>query len=290
MPPRATGSEDPQTLVVRLLAGLADEVAAQGSLLLGDPRRSTHQARVALRRLRSLLVSFDGLLDPTASGPLREELKWLFVELGAARDAEVLEARLVGPAARETETARLVAESLTAMRDRAEQRARVHLVSSRSTALLAELASFSSAPPTRVGAYVDVRACVRADLERLVRLASAHRPTPEVLDLHEHLHDVRKAAKRLRYASEPLVELHGTDARRLARRAGRLQEALGEIQDSALAQTYLRSLVPDGSTTPAQAFALGHVCENEHRASLVALRTYARDREKLLETRARWLG
>lgn len=290
MTPRATGPGDPQTVVLGLLVTLADDVAAQGSLLLRDPRRSTHQARVALRRLRSLLVSFDGLLDPTDSGSLREELKWLFVELGAARDAEVLEARLATPALRETGTARLVAESLTATRGRAEQRVRAQLVSDRATALLERLASYGAGAPAEVRPDVDVHVGVRADLARLVRLMSAREPTPELLDLPEHLHDVRKAAKRLRYSTEALVELHGTDARRLVRRAGRLQEALGEIQDSALAQTYLRTLVDDGSATPAQAFVLGRVCETEHRASLVALRSYARDREKLLESRARWLG
>ncbi|MEK8107646.1 CHAD domain-containing protein [Micromonospora sp. M12] len=53
-----------------------------------------HQMRVACRRLRSDLRTFKPLVRRQWSRPLRDELRWLAGVLGAARDAEVLRARL----------------------------------------------------------------------------------------------------------------------------------------------------------------------------------------------------
>src|SRR5262249_35288040 len=46
------------------------------------------------RRLRSDLRTFAPLVDPAWAGGLREELRWLAGSLGAARDLEVLRARI----------------------------------------------------------------------------------------------------------------------------------------------------------------------------------------------------
>src|SRR5438477_4785399 len=77
---------------------LAESVAA---LLHHDPLVRTgrdpeaiHQARVATRKLRSNLRTFGPLLDPEWTEPLRSELGWLAMGLGAVRDREVLLERL----------------------------------------------------------------------------------------------------------------------------------------------------------------------------------------------------
>src|SRR6266513_1043121 len=59
----------------------------------GDPE-AIHQARVATRKLRSHLRTFAPLLDPEWIEPLRTELGWLGLALGAVRDREVLLERL----------------------------------------------------------------------------------------------------------------------------------------------------------------------------------------------------
>src|SRR6202162_4075721 len=59
----------------------------------GDPE-AVHQARVATRKLRSHLRTFGPLLDPEWTEPLRSELGWLALGLGAVRDREVLFERL----------------------------------------------------------------------------------------------------------------------------------------------------------------------------------------------------
>jgi inorganic triphosphatase YgiF len=77
---------------------LAESVAA---LLHHDPLLRTgrdpeavHQARVATRKLRSNLRTFGPLLNPEWTEPLRSELGWLAMGLGAVRDREVLFERL----------------------------------------------------------------------------------------------------------------------------------------------------------------------------------------------------
>src|SRR5205814_9825308 len=61
---------------------------------LDEDPEGVHQARVATRRLRSDLRTFASLLEPAWVAALTEELKWLAEHLGAARDADVLLARL----------------------------------------------------------------------------------------------------------------------------------------------------------------------------------------------------
>src|SRR5438067_116872 len=77
---------------------IAESVAA---LLHHDPLVRTgrdpeavHQARVATRKLRSNLRTFGPLLDVEWTEPLRSELGWLAIGLGAVRDREVLLERL----------------------------------------------------------------------------------------------------------------------------------------------------------------------------------------------------
>src|SRR3954464_15818416 len=76
-----------------LLAPLREQVQqvrAQDLPVRLDAQDAVHKMRVATRRLRSALTTFRPLVDADVAGPLRQELKWLAGELGAARDAEVM--------------------------------------------------------------------------------------------------------------------------------------------------------------------------------------------------------
>ena len=55
-------------------------------------------------------------------------------------------------------------------------------------------------------------------------------------------HEVRKSAKRLRYAAESARPVFRSRAKRLACRAEALQELLGEHQDTVVARGVLREL------------------------------------------------
>src|ERR1700674_4641945 len=94
--PMVVEAESPARDVIRSV--IAQSVAA---LLYHDPLVRTsrdpeavHQARVATRRLRSHLRTFGPLLDQEWTDPLRSELGWLALSLGAVRDQEVLLERL----------------------------------------------------------------------------------------------------------------------------------------------------------------------------------------------------
>jgi inorganic triphosphatase YgiF len=66
------------------------------ALLKGDPE-GVHQMRVGMRRLRAAMSLFaDILIDPQTAA-IKAELKWLAVELGPARELEVLIKRVVAP-------------------------------------------------------------------------------------------------------------------------------------------------------------------------------------------------
>jgi hypothetical protein len=80
-----------------LLAHLRQQVAqirAQDLPVRLDTPDSVHKMRVATRRLRSALTTFKPLFHIGEIRPLRDELKWLAGELGAARDAEVMRDRV----------------------------------------------------------------------------------------------------------------------------------------------------------------------------------------------------
>ena len=62
-------------------------------------------------------------------------------------------------------------------------------------------------------------------------------------DEHDQwLHNIRKAAKRVRYAAEVAVPTFGRPATRLAATAEEIQELLGEHQDSVVLRKTLRAI------------------------------------------------
>jgi CHAD domain-containing protein len=92
------------------------------------------------------------------------------------------------------------------------------------------------------------------------------------------LHDARKAAKRARYAAEAAAPvLGGKTAARLARRYRKLQEVLGEHQDSVLAVDFLHRLALHSEGEPTTfSFAVGVLYERELSAGLRAEREAVR--------------
>lgn len=62
--------------------------ANQEATCNGDPM-ALHQMRVALTHLRTAIVFFSPMVDDTVRNEIRDELKWLNGELGAARDLDV---------------------------------------------------------------------------------------------------------------------------------------------------------------------------------------------------------
>jgi CHAD domain-containing protein len=64
----------------------------------------------------------------------------------------------------------------------------------------------------------------------------------------ERLHEVRKAAKRARYAAEPLIPIYGQDAARYADAFEHVQAVLGDYHDVVVTQPVLRRLAAQAHT------------------------------------------
>jgi CHAD domain-containing protein len=211
-----------------------------------------HKMRVATRRLRSALATFRPLFDREVTDPLRDELKWLGGVLGEARDAEVMHERLTGEL--DTLPAELVLgpvakrmeDELRSAYTEAYAGVLVELDAARYLSLLERLTDLLAAPPlTKVAAKRAEKVLedrVRHTLRRVQRAAAAadEADDPEQRDVL--MHEVRKAAKRARYAGESVSGVFGKRATTFAAGMESIQEILGAHQDSIVAQRVLLDL------------------------------------------------
>src|SRR5438105_6026687 len=223
---------------------LAESVAA---LLHNDPLVRTgrdpeavHQARVATRKMRSNLRTFGPLLDPGWTEPLRSELGWLAMGLGAVRDREVLLERLRGSASSLPASDQKSAASLLHLLENEIDGLRKKLIadldSQRYIDLLETLVAAAHAPATLPEADQPARAVLPTMATTpWRRLRSAVRQLPEA-PTDPELHRIRILAKRARYAAEAVAPVAGPGATAFAKAAAKLQTVLGEHQDSVTAQ------------------------------------------------------
>lgn len=196
-----------------------------------------HQARIALRRLRSAL----SLFRPTVRGKdypeLREEVSWLAGQFGDARNLDVLLAGEEG-----LQVAKTVHERLLKARARAYDRVEAALGSPRVRALMLNLSLWIEAGAWR---FRDRAKRALADLalrqlDRQWRRVKRHGTRIGKAGADDR-HRLRLDVKKLRYSAEFLA---GLSAKRpkLARRERfvlalkALQESLGDLNDAEEAQ------------------------------------------------------
>ncbi|HEX6683563.1 MAG TPA: CYTH and CHAD domain-containing protein [Candidatus Limnocylindrales bacterium] len=220
---------------------------------LGDPLPDgdtpVHQMRVGCRRLRSDLRTFSEMLDPEWTGSLREELKWIAGLLGAARDAEVLRARLQATAAADS-LAPVDPAAVAAIDGRLAERHALALKAlddgMRTERYVALVEALTAA--TREQPFAGEAFGVPPDKKLEAKASALTADGPD-----EAWHRVRILAKRARYAADALG--HKGRAKRLAA----VQELLGEHQDAAVAaQTWL-----EFGGDPAVAVTAGRLFERE---------------------------
>ncbi|WP_327005855.1 CHAD domain-containing protein [Dactylosporangium sp. NBC_01737] len=235
-----------------------------------------HQMRVGTRRLRSDLQTFQALLDPAWSRPLRAELGRLAGALGGARDVEVLRARLHVTAAADplvpvdADAVGRIDAALAGRQDTALSALDEALRSPRYVPLLDALVR----PPRLAGRHASPAArvlpgLVRKPWRQLVAGAEALRPDLPDDDWHE----VRKLAKRARYAADAVAWIVGPEAAVLAKRIAKAQKVLGEHQDAATAaDTWL--------------FVARFLDRGDHRLAVTAGRLFERERAAVTRARA----
>ncbi|HEY0596310.1 CHAD domain-containing protein, partial [Sphingopyxis sp.] len=192
-------------------------------LTAGDPH-ALHQARVALRRMRSAFSIFRPVIGDDGAH-LRDELRWLASTLGEARDLDVLFDRAQAGALR---------DRIAAARETAYDRVREVLESPRARLLMFDIARWIS-PGARAdtnGGKADgnqpARAFAGSALRRYRRKVRRLGRDLAHLD-DETRHEVRKNAKKLRYATEFFASLF--ERKQEKRRYKRFLAALEELQD-----------------------------------------------------------
>lgn len=218
-------------------------------LLDRDGAEPVHQARVALRRLRTAFAVHRALFAGDARAQLLEaELQWLAAELGEVRNLDVLIASGLRPAPR---------AQLVLARERAFANVRGELASARTRLLMIDLAEWLAlgdwrTQPADPGLLQRDVASFAADLldRQRRRLARRGRNLADRGDRRRHR--ARIAAKTLRYTVEFFASLY--DGPRQSRRRERfvgaleaLQDDLGELNDLVVGPQILARLGIDAT-------------------------------------------
>lgn len=207
-----------------------------------------HQARVALRRMRSALRLLD---RKRADFPpaLADELRWAGQLLGNARDWDVFASQTLPAFIAGAQQA--IGTGARALQDRARQRCdaahrvlAAGLASARYAQLVLRLHAWTLTTPARGRSLEQLapRALRRASARLLAaaRFFAALSP--------ERRHRVRILAKRLRYALDFLaVALPRSATEGYVAALSDLQDVLGELNDAAAARAALRKITRSGS-------------------------------------------
>lgn len=261
------------------LADLVAEMRRFDPLVRADAPDAVHRMRVATRRLRSALATFRPLFDREVTEALRDDLKWFAGVLGDARDAEVLRERLLAQLDEEPpEMVRghardFIDRDLAGSYREAHRFCLQNMRSGRYLDLVDDLDQLATAPPWREDAHRRklgfLRKRVDHEYKRLTRRVDSAGRARGQAEKAERYHEVRKAAKRVRYATEPLVPLYGKKAKRLGRAMKRVQSVLGDHQDSAETRRELHRMSDRAANERVNAYSLGVLdVRQEQRAGI----------------------
>jgi triphosphatase len=249
----------PEALAAVALDALAHLQANERGLLDGRNAEYLHQARVALRRLRSALRAFAPGVPQEPFTPLREELRLLAGTLGEARDADVFVAEVLarvggGPHAGLT----ALRNSALAARRNANRAARMAVRAPAYTQLILRLTqALARIQTTATGETATLDAFAREALQRAHRKVRKRGRKLRALDF-EALHRLRIACKRLRYATEFFAPLAPGESGDTLEALSAVQDILGRINDDATAWQLLDALAVEQASPDFQQ-AAGYV-------------------------------
>lgn len=274
-----------------------------------DDAEFIHQARVAVRRMRSAIRLLQAEVAFPAS--LAADLRWIGRELGGARDWDVIVLHtlptLVPAAAQKSNTLVSAAE---VRRSRARERARASLASPRFARLALRLLQWAegstqsaqqpaparNAQTAKAGAQQAAKGAGQGAVGSAARTVTLEQFAPKSLRrAHRRLfkaaqffvalaperqHRVRILAKRLRYAIDVLAGAFArgaTDA--FSKALSSLQDVLGELNDVAVAQEVLAELASPSGERDALQSALAQRRQSLAVESEKALAALARLRQ-----------
>lgn len=235
-PPAAPGSACLEAAIREQQRRIGMAVAALGSASEDD----VHGARVAARRLRSMLKTFRPLLDERRARRYRAHLRTFARSLGTAREADVRRTLLLDLAGDAHVTA-AERRRLTVLLDdaclAAREQLRRHLAEPDWAALSRALrrdASGSQLYAVRDAGFGELVQLAARSWRRPVKLLR-RKPTST-----DELHELRLAFKHCRYALEPVADVAPEAAARLLRRLRGAQDRIGEHRDTLLAEHWVR--------------------------------------------------
>jgi inorganic triphosphatase YgiF len=236
--------------VAHLQANEAGVMAAQDAEYL-------HQARVAMRRMRSALTVFRRGFPRAAFEEVVRELRWLDSALGPARDWDVFALSTLPRIARAFGQDRelpALAERAQRLRGTANAAAGEALHSKRYTVLLLKLLAVFYREPWLAIADEEAQAARAQPLESFARevLSRRHRKVVktgrDLVGAHEHesdhaqLHALRIEIKKLRYAAEFFSSLYERRVKQYVSALAGLQELLGGLNDAATVERLCEAL------------------------------------------------
>lgn len=279
--PRATEGADvapadldrPPDIGSAISAALAADVSSlirhHARTMLGDPE-GLHGMRVAARRLRSDLLTFDPFLDRGWAGSLDVELEWLGDLLAAVRNADVWGQMI-------DEQGRDLAPGIDAVvKDVARQREAAwvtlagELSSSHYLDVVDRLVRAARAPLLKPGA--DGRADRLIGPQVLAAAANVGKTASRLgkRATDRDYHHVRILVKRLRYAAETALpyarEPEALAA--LASKAKKLQDVLGMLQDTVTLRDVLDEFSSGNHALGVASFAAGRLAERQETMRL----------------------
>lgn len=238
----------------------------------GQDPEGLHQARVALRRLRAAFKVFKPALPAERRVSFAKDLRWLQKQLGAARDLDVFLGEMLQPM-----LAHLPDEpALLDLRDRVEK-ARADAYRQAEEALesrcyghlrlaLEQWFAESSAPGADAALMRSVRWFARRSIRKAhdkMMSAGSELATMSEADLHA----LRIRCKQARYCVEFFSGLFPVKGpRRHAKMLARLQDCLGALNDSVVANAVLERLEQAGGPLDPQvkAYVLGWFAARIH--------------------------
>lgn len=211
-----------------------------------------HQARVAMRRLRSAFSLFRPAVSDEEFDGIQDELRWFTGELGDARNLDVYLQRDLAHDER---------SRVQEKRKQAYDDAIAAMESPRSRMLMLDLVAWAALGKWRGQAIAGrpLKPFLDHRIDRLWAKVRHSRKLRKSDD--ERRHRLRIQVKKLRYALEFAEGLHHSaaeDGNRFARAIQDLQDALGHLNDAVVARTLVPAdgwlIEPNESTAEEQAF------------------------------------
>jgi triphosphatase len=238
-----TGRDALQSLIGE---GLHHLLANRAPTEAGDPE-GLHQMRVALRRLRGVLMAFEPWLEPISTARFEDALKKLGQVMGDARDWDIFCLEVLPEALEAMPGSRrgVLLDDATKERNNANTKLLTILSESKINALLLSLNAWSAAPDQDNALDARLSELAPAMLERLARKVMKNGKKAFSGSDHE-LHRLRKSLKKLRYIVDDIGYLYNEKAvRAYLKPCKHLQAALGDFNDAATAAQLCTRLADD---------------------------------------------